>query len=591
MASEVSESMPPQNAASAGEADDDRLAPCCDSEHAILHASFGVVRGIGGSRARLLLLGTAHGWRAWDLDGDAGGVVRCVAASHELRPTSATCLLLAEEGEEGDHKGPQIVVGGPERDGDASIVRCFSLADGGGYTPRTLHFDTPVLALRANARCVVVGLDGRASGFDPRSGAPLFSLFTAAAPPGGGLPLALVGDWLAHASADPPAAGGGGCAATLLATSPPDSGPSWQTLAKAGVKTAAAGLSSAGRLVGRAMSSRGAEAPPSPPPSPPPSYAEATAAGGGGAAMLVTVPSGRPLAHFQAHPQPLSLLQFGGPASARLLLSASAGGGMAVHAVRPGGVQQLYRLHKGLSSRSTAVAAHISACGCWAAACTSRGTTHLFGLDPRGGAVCSPRRADAPGQSGPPPAPLTESLRPVARVRAGEAAGWLGAGLEGAARVAQALQGAGMGLRGGGGGGGGGGGEARAAAAVQLRSLADCETGGGGQTELLLLGGGWLTRFVLLPPLPPPASATGAAAPPPPPPPPLVSVQLQALARWDFRAAPWPVAAPGGADCLGGSPPPPAASEAGEEAEAEAEGGGAGQAEGDATLAGLHFDA
>ena len=105
-----------------------------------------------------------------------------------------------------------------------------------------------------------------------------------------------------------------------------------------------------------------------------------------GTVLVQEVSTGITVAHFRAHKAPLTLLRLGG-ARQRLLLTGCEGGGLNVYRVSSQGVLHLYRLQKGLSSRSVAVSADFSACGTWLALCTDSCTTHLFGISPQGGVV------------------------------------------------------------------------------------------------------------------------------------------------------------------------------------------------------------
>lgn len=410
--------------------------------------------------ARVLLLGYDNGFAAWDAD---RSLARELCSRRDGAPVADLCavpppLQSATSAHTLDEARPLLALA--EEGTQASVAGELAPVEGGGrphrvrvYSLRTHEYvhsmalRSQPLAIVASARVLAVATAGHVHVYDAVTMELAFTttafsapepLLPAPAP----APLALGSRWLAYASAQPSSAYGPTSEAAGLSSAAPTgvAGGGFEAggapevaaggtaavaahYAKRGARQVVAGAAAGIRMLSSAY---GASA-----------HAQAAAAaaaaqqpqqhehgGGGGDAGRTTpgvgeaagavavrdVVSREVIACFRAHESPLATLAFS-PSGLLLATASVKGHNINVFALRPatgalsaldsvpqGACSHLYKLHRGVTDAHVASLAFDSR-GMWLAACTARGTAHLFAMRPEGGPVGAETHA-APEQIG-----------------------------------------------------------------------------------------------------------------------------------------------------------------------------------------------
>eukprot|EP00727_Mastigamoeba_balamuthi_P012994 m51a1_g8317 hypothetical protein (855) ;mRNA; r:113413-116592 len=360
------------------------------SNEIITWASFDHYSFDGSNQRKCLVMAYTTGFQVWDLEDMSD--VREVCSRRDVSIKVARFLA----GPPSQASGPLLALASAEEAPSfpRTTVRLFSLRRR-DYV-KGIRFASEVLNILSSPRVLLVALRDRLFGFDSSTAERVFSVetFPSIVP---WQVCALGARWLAYAGRDPVGPPG---------TARPERG----ALARIATDVLK-GAAYLGEVAGKSVTSVTSQllSGTSPPTAGPAAEGAAAAGGqggqgagcaqgadeelgeGAGSVVVMDVATQRVLAHFYAHAQPISLLAW--DQSGSLLVTADAEcRSFHVYRVCPDETAAasgtapplLYRLWRGMTSASV-LGIELSSDSRWLAACSARGTTHVYAVYPLGG--------------------------------------------------------------------------------------------------------------------------------------------------------------------------------------------------------------
>eukprot|EP01119_Soliformovum_irregulare_P018503 TRINITY_DN5696_c0_g1_i6.p1 TRINITY_DN5696_c0_g1~~TRINITY_DN5696_c0_g1_i6.p1 ORF type:complete len:661 (-),score=173.81 TRINITY_DN5696_c0_g1_i6:376-2358(-) len=352
----------------------------------IISASFDSIE-IGNELHQCLLLTYTNGWQIWDLH-DPDNVHEVISRREKEGPIKCIKALPQPYSEKpGDHfhgRRPVIAVTMAGDAGPNTIVNLFLLKTNEYFSK--LKFKTEIYGLLASRHLLVVSLRDHIIAFDSITMKSRFNVDCFSHPVNWAV-LALSDRWLAYPSRHPPPASARNHtasdkfveAANHLATN----------LIILGQKTVTDYMypNEGNKMISTSPTASMITGP-------------SSSDGAGGSIVIHDVKENKEITIFQAHGQPLSVMTF--DATGSILVTSSLSGthfkvfqiGIGIPPAGSTGpvstgtirLKQLYDLQRGMTN-ATIQDIKISADTRWVAVSSTRGTTHMFAINPLGGPV------------------------------------------------------------------------------------------------------------------------------------------------------------------------------------------------------------